>query len=472
MLLNLSSGFNLTGFNLTKLPLIFLLCIFTFLSGCSSSDDSDPAAPVSNIGFVQFVNLVPDAPMLFSKANDKNLQSASFAQASTRGKMEASSSYDLDVFYRDYASALQSLVANQTLNIVAEADTTILLTGAFASPTVIQIENPEQNITEGADLAEIQFIHASTLTTGSIDVYLTAPTDSLTGATPKATLALQEFSTLTEIDSTVEYRIRITEAATLNLLWDSGTFSLNRLSRNLIAVLDYFGPGTGTQNLRAIKIDPNGNSEFPAENLVSGFRFTNTISDSISVDLYFGSTAGTPLFTAVPFGATTAYLTLPAGAQNVNVTPVGLTTTFLFEKSIGLIAGEFRNMVAAGNTYDSSVGGRLLLEENRRIATENRLRLVQASSSIGEIDFYLLAPGQNINDANPEFGSLLFMENGVSSLKEGTYDVVITPAGKKTFLLGPQRITILNSGIYSIVISDPPGGGTPIQIILGDDFIL
>lgn len=450
----------------TKTSIVFL-CL-TFLFGCDGDTGKDSPTDGSTTGFTQFINIVPDAPRLTAKVDDTFLSSAIYGQSGAFKEIDISSTYDLDIYYTDAIGDLQSFIPDQSLNIGADADTNVLIAGSFADPMVIQIENAKQDIDDGDNLAEIQFVHAATLSNTDVDFYLTAPSDSLSVATAHATLAFQDFSVLTQIDSSAEYRIRLTESGNLNVIWDSGSFSLNRLSRNLVVALDYFGPGTNV--LRAVKIDLKGTSNFPAEVLDSGFRFTNTIADSIAVDFYFGDTGGTPMFANISFGDTTGYIQLASGPQSVNVTPVGINTTFLYEKNINLLEGEFRNLVTAGNSFDANVGGRLLLEENRRIATESRLRVIQASSSADLVDFYLLKPGQSIEDASAEFGSLQFLENGVLALEEGSYDVVITPVDQTTLLLGPERIVLAANGIYTITISDFTGGGTPIKILLGDDF--
>jgi len=56
------------------------------------------------------------------------------------------------------------------------------------------------------------------------------------------------------------------------------------------------------------------------------------------------------------------------------------------------------------------------------------------------------------------------------SVAPGDYDVVVTPAGSKTAAIGPATISLSASGIYTTVARDVVGGGTPLGLILLDDF--
>ena len=62
-------------------------------------------------------------------------------------------------------------------------------------------------------------------------------------------------------------------------------------------------------------------------------------------------------------------------------------------------------------------------------------------------------------------------DTGFLSVPAGSYDVTVTPSGTKSAAIGPATISVANNGIYTAVARDNAGGGTPLGLILLDDFV-
>jgi hypothetical protein len=110
-------------------------------------------------------------------------------------------------------------------------------------------------------------------------------------------------------------------------------------------------------------------------------------------------------------------------------------------------------------------------DPRRRIAGQAQLRVVHGSPSVGNVDFYLLSPEQPVSDASPEFNELTLLTNGALSVEPAPYDLVFTVAGEETILVGPERVTLDETGLYTVILFDASGGGTPAQLLLADDFV-
>ena len=114
----------------------------------------------------------------------------------------------------------------------------------------------------------------------------------------------------------------------------------------------------------------------------------------------------------------------------------------------------------------------VLVDQPRRIATEARLRIIHASALAGEVDLYLVAPGTDITDIEPNFSAVpLGADTGYLSLAEGDYDVIVTPTGDKTPAIGPALVSLEAGKTYSAAARDETGLALPLGLILFDDFL-
>ena len=72
---------------------------------------------------------------------------------------------------------------------------------------------------------------------------------------------------------------------------------------------------------------------------------------------------------------------------------------------------------------------------------------------------------------SPTYAGVTFTsDTGFQAFAAGAYDVTLTAAGSKTPAIGPVPVTLKDSGIYTAVARDAAGGGTPLGLILLDDF--
>lgn len=119
----------------------------------------------------------------------------------------------------------------------------------------------------------------------------------------------------------------------------------------------------------------------------------------------------------------------------------------------------------------ASIEPLILENDTRPVSTEAKLRIVHASPTTGLVDLYLVAPSTDISSVEPNFSDIDFKaETGYLSVAEGDYDVIVTAKGSKTPAIGPATIKLSNGGVYTIMARDNNGGGTPLGVVLADDF--
>ena len=434
------------------------------LAGCGGGGDDDDEVAETPTGFVRVVNAVPDSPVLTAQLDEALLANISFGQASALEE-RATGAVSLDVQFSDPGGTTEEIVDDLNLTVDADEEVTVVVSGPLEAPLTTAIENPLPNLASSE--AEVHFFHA---VTGAerLDFYLEPSDATVLDNSPEASLGFGE-SSPTMTAASGEYRILVTAEGGGDVVYDSGPFSLAALTRRLMVAVDYFGPGTTA--FRVVRVDPSSASNFPAEQLPTALRTINLVADVPTIDVTVDDALTVPVFTSVGFGTLTEYLEFEPGATTITATMAGDPSAVLASEQVQLIAGEQRTLAVAGTQFDSSSAARLVLDEVRRVATETKLQVVHGSRSAGSVDFYLLSPGQPTSDSEPRFNSLSFLTNGILSVEPGTFDLVFTPVGETASLFGPQRVSMVANGIYTIFLSDADGGGTPLRLILADDFV-
>jgi Domain of unknown function (DUF4397) len=455
------------GHRVTKLGSAWYRCaaygcavlLAVLVAGCGGSSSNGNFVPVN--GFLRAVNAIPDSPTLSVGINAGGLGRISFAQATNLTPFNATG-YAFDALYVSGTTAV-SVVSNLAVSLQAEQQVSIFLMGSMAAPTTKMVVNPIPEIAAGE--AEFQVVHAAS-GQSTLDVYVTDAAAPLADATP-ITIAYEGQSDLLTIPAGANYRLRVTQPGDVGtVLYDSGAFPIASLARVTFVLVDYFGPGGN--GFRAVQLTNISAATFPNEVLPGALRVADMIANQTAVDVYVGATGGVPTFADVAFGEIGARQQFDAGSLAITVTPASTPDTVLFSGNVTLNPGESRTLAFAFN--GSEVVGRFALDSTRSISVQPQVQTVQASPASGDVDVYLLSSGETVDDVNADLLNLPLLSVTASAPVAGSYDVDVTAAGDKTVVAGPLPITVDDGGIYTMYLSDAPGGGLPPQIILGDDF--
>jgi len=130
---------------------------------------------------------------------------------------------------------------------------------------------------------------------------------------------------------------------------------------------------------------------------------------------------------------------------------------------------------AIANNTLSNIALDLQADMPRRVATDAQVRIVHASPAAGAVDIYVTADGE-IDGVTPAFTNVPFTagdlaETGYVSLPPGDYVVTVTPTGTMTKALETGVLSLMGNKIYTAIAVDAEGGGSPVGLILADDFV-
>ena len=446
------------------------------LTGCGSSNNNEvpptptpPPPPPEPDAFVEVIHASPDAPNVNIRIDGEEAFS-DVPYKAVGGALLVEETVSVEV---------EGIIPGGNAVVIGPADidpvtgdrTTVVAVNAVADIEPLVLSASIEGLS-GTD-AQVRIVHAAPAAP-MVDVYVTAPDDDLSSASPTGTM---EFKGVLGPVSVAEgsYRVRVTAAGDPAALVFDADAELTGGTDVIVLAVQNVGTGAAPVSLLASIYDPQdaaavASAEILDRGTPAAVRLIHASPDAPAVDVVAGDNFDAPVVAEFAFPETTPYLDIPAGELNVKVVPIRSTapSDAVIDATLDYEAGTAYSVYATG--FVAEIAPLRLEDDLRRVATEARVRLVHASPSAGEVDIYVVEPGASIDGAQPAFTAVAFgAETGFVPLAPGSYDVTITPTGTTDAAIGPVALSVEAGGIYTAAARDAAGGGTPLGLILLDD---
>ncbi len=402
------------------------------------------------------VNLLFDGNVVYSNLD--------YTQGTGQVPVDATTSHTIAI-QAQTPGAPTTVIGPLTESFTPNTVYTIVAEGPVASIAPVVFSHSQTAIAPAA--TRVQVVHAAP-SAPSVSVYVTAPGASLASSTPLGTFAYQGSLGPTDLNSG-QYEIRVTPGGAASpVLFDSGTITLAPGADLLLGVVQNTGPGSAP--IEIATVDQNGNNAVLLDvSTPATLRVVHDVADAPAVSVLANGSSAAPLVASLTYPNFTAYLAETPGPYQIAVTPASNPSDVLLERNVELNIGQQSTFYAVGPL--AQIGAFVTVDDDRRIATEAKLRIVHGSPSAGPVDVYVTAPGTSLASVSPTYAALPFTaDTGFQALAAGSYAVTVTAAGSKIPAIGPVTVTLKDSGIYTAVARDAAGGGTPFGLILMDDF--
>jgi len=447
------------------------------LTACNNSGNSF----VSPDSLIRVVHAVADAPRVnVFLDDDLVLENFDFRESSGFVGIPPGT-YDIRVEAIIPDADDLIVIDAQNVDFFSQEKTTVYATGTTAplEITPLLVPTPVDPVMPG--MTRIAVVHASPGAQDVVDsvtVFATAPGADISAAAPLGSFAFGETLGPVEVPAG-DYQIRVAAGAgpafsDADVVFDAGTVTLADGADLQLAAVD--STVTGAAPISLLVSDDAGGTDLFDVATGADVRVVHNSPDAPAVDVIVDDNFAAPLLAGINFPEFSDFLSPPVepGSYNFKVVDSGTQTVEAINFDADLLAGTAYTVIA--NDVLASISEVILVDDNRRVATEAKLRLFHGSPSAGPVDIFLLPVDALPSDAgaepafaNVEFGS----ETGFVSVAQGTYDIYVTPAGDPDTLAIPAPgIELTANGIYSAIARDAEGGGTPLGLILMDDFVV
>ncbi len=438
------------------------------LTGCDvfDDDDDDPviATPPAETAALQVLHASPDAPAVNVLVDGaETLSGVDFKQGSAELELDVGD-YEIQVD-AIVPGGVSTVIGPVTVTLAADTLYTVAAIGEVAVIDAAVLQQDDTDVAAGS--VRLRVLHAAP-GAPEVDVYVTAPNADLTAAAPTATFSFGEDAGPVEV-ATGDYQIRITAAGDpAAVVFDSGTVTLPDAADLTVAAVDNRATGMAPVSLSVL--DGTGTFEIFDIGTPAALRIVHGSPDAPNVDIFVNDDFAAPLVTNLAYSDVFGFADVAPGDYNLKVTPAGDPGVIVIDADATLAVSQYYDVIAANLL--ASIEPLLLNDDPRALATAAKLRLIHGSPAAGNVDVFVTAPGADLTQETPTLTDVAFAANtGFLEIAPGDYEVTITATGTTTPAIGPLAVTLDAAGVYTAIAADADGGGTPLGVILLDDFL-
>jgi hypothetical protein len=450
------------------------------LAGCFDGSDSAPDSDV------RIVHASSDAPAVNVRVNgDIVVSGADYKQAAVLKPDAGVASIAVDGLLPGGGTA--TVIDADGVSLRSDTKYDVIAVGKVGDSTIEPLILSDDGARDDANSARLRVAHlspgAETAAGGPVDVYLTAFGDPLP-AEATFSFSFKESVGPLEVPAADNYQIRVTPAGSDAVVYDSGEIALPAGADLLVGAVDNTVYGNAPVSLLVL----NGAqvTEILDAGTGAGIRAVhNSSAPTPNVDIYLNEEPdGSPAASNVAFGETVpgapttgSYVALNAGENRVVVTATGVTGSTAIDATLDLAGGDLKTVIAAGVLADG-LDTLVFDDNNRRVATEAKLRVIHGAVEAPTVDVFLVptdAGGTGstlIGNSMPALDDFTFGESsGYVGVAAGDYVVFITSEDGATELYKSPSLSLEAGGVYTAVARLNESQDSVATVTLLDDFI-
>lgn len=417
------------------------------LAGCAESTLPDATGK----GSISALNAIPASPALTFLIEERGIGSLGYKGSVSRQNFD-DLSYNFNFDFRYIGDTETTRIATHFIDMVADTDYTLVLTGSVAAPVVTQWERPTREWEDTETVFEVAFAHLSP-SLGDVDVYF-GPTGTLP-VLGEERAKLSYGDRVPEIDlESEEYEITITDRDDpATILYQSANVIYSARASHLITIFEADAAITGNISVRSIS-GTGGANELPDPGFLPTLRTVHVAFGTENIDIYRDEDFTAPIFSNLGFGESTGDLPVPVETVLYTYTAVGNPGAIIDEDTQVTTAGLRSSTIVAG--MQGTDLRRIFLPGNRRsLETHAKFRVVHAAANLDTLDLYFVETGTDITDLSPSIPGLTFV-GGTDFTPQvaNNYDFILTLPDEKTMVAPPIRIDLVNGDVVEALIID------------------
>ncbi len=425
------------------LPLVAALLVAACDSGSSLPE-------ATGKGSIRAINAMASAPEVSFLIEERSLGTADFRQATSLVEYDdLTYTFNFETFFAGDTALTR--FATRNLDVVADMDYIMVLTGSLANASVLLWETPQRAFTATDTVFEARFAHTSE-SLGTVDYYFAAPGTAPVLGEEIATLAFGEISGVADY-AAGDYVLTVTAGDDpTDILFQSDTTTLVAATQYTISTFDG-GPNTFAPIIARAYPTTASVLTFADSNYPATVEFINGSLDLGTVDIYDDETQTSLVVDDLAHKGISAELNLVAGNNEISYTPSDVNSPVLIEATVNFFKGIRGRVVSVGET--DTLRAVAYNPDRRGVDTHAKLQIFSATSNFSFVSVFAIEPDAVLDTQAPILSSLT---SGAASanlpLAPGSYDLYLRETLGTENLAVPLRIDVEIGDVVHAIIYD------------------
>jgi Domain of unknown function (DUF4397) len=425
-----------------------MLAVALLLGACGG-ESSLPKA--TGKGSIRAINAMPASPDLNFLIEERSIGTLPYRSATAISNWDdLDYTFNFDVFFAGDTQTTR--IASEYIDVVADQEYTLVISGSLASPTVTIWETTEREFATGATVFQVRFAQNADYFTGPIDYYFAPVGVAPASGEAVATLSYGEMATAQDFESG-SYVLTITSANNpADILYTSGESAYTAQADLIVSTFNATPSDIGNFTVQLIGAS-GGSARLVDSTVPASVEFLHAAMDLGTSDIYDDETLLSQVL------ANHAYEDLSAGIQ---ITPGVNTFRYVPAGSMGAITLEGELNASPGIRYRIVAGGvstafqtMVTVPDRRPVESAAKVGYFQTSNNYAFLNLYLVAQGESIDGKSPiRAGFPPFFDAAPSEIAPGNYDAYITEFGETAVLAGPVNVDIALGDVVELVVFD------------------
>src|SRR5215475_6921464 len=169
---------------------------------------------------------------------------------------------------------------------------------------------------------------------------------------------------------------------------------------------------------------------------------------------------GNAVASSVTYGSASGYSSVSSGSRHLQVEAAG-TSNIFSDQTISLGSG------SSSSVLSTNSGSTVLTDTNSTPSSGNiSIRVINAASTLGTVDIYIVPAGSNIVTLSPSFSGVTFPSaTNYTTLTAGSYQVIFTLPGQKFGIATSSSLSFSSGQVRTVVGLAGQTGGFTIGVL-------
>jgi hypothetical protein len=405
-------------------------------------------------GAIRALNAIPGSPEFTILIEERLIGTASHKSTSQTVQYD---DFDYTFNFETILAgdAFRTRVASELIDIQADMDYTMVISGAIDAPDIDVWEATRREWIETDTVFEARASHLAT-TLGQIDVYIADEATPPALGSQFATLGIGEVSTEADFEAG-DYVLTVTPAGDdATILFVSDPVTIASQDQLMISIFDSDGNDLAPYSVRLFSLSSGGTGALVDSRFAPQIRFIHASLNFGNADIFIDEELTAPVVTNHMFTDVTEFIDVTAGSLPVTYTPPGNTGTTLIDVDETIFPGTRSDFYVLLSATDADT--RIFdIADRRSISTIGRVSFMNTVGGRDAVDIYLVPSGASIDEYAPLFPGL---PRGTSPIQlpitPDSYDVYVSSVETETessvVLAGPIPLVVDFGDVIETII--------------------